>query len=186
LKFDTMLILSSVPPGRVFGLDAQTVVQILLHSIIFITLSFVIAKLLYNPVLDYIKNRNAKISGEMGRANADMAQATELQQQYEQKMKVIEEEKTEIIETARKTAMENGRVIMVNAKKEADDLLHRAKAEIDKERAQVQEEVRLHIIHVSSSMTDRFLVRGADVNSHGQLYDETLAKEEEFNWLSHS
>jgi len=183
LNAEMIFILSGVPDGRVFGLDQQTLIQIGIHAICFLILALIISWLLYKPVVSYIRARNDKISGQLGKASADMEQANELKQQYDLQIKSIEAERDEILDAARKKALEAGRQLLVNAKKEADELAAKAKAELQQERERAHGEIKLNIIHISSAMTDRFLVRGqeADTEGHSRIYDETVAGEE-FKW----
>jgi len=171
-----IMLNSETPPGRVFGLDLQTFAQVAVVLLTISILSYVMTKLMYKPVKEFIKQRNDKIKGQQNQAKSDAEKVDELKLQYEEQMKAIEIERDEIIDSARKSAIEAGRLILSDAKKDADEILSAAKSKIQQDRKNAEDELKLHITQVSSAMSQRFLVRVVGENDHSKLYDEVIAE----------
>lgn len=174
--------LGVVAEPRVFGLDLQTLVQIVLILINVGFLAFILSKLLYKPVLQILHDRRAGILASVQAAEKDKAEALKLKSQYEQMMKDIEQEKYDILDAARKQAAERSREQMAEAKSEADAVKSRALKEIELEQERAKSEMKQAVIDISSSMASKFLVRNMDEAAHEQLYNETMAELEEIAW----
>jgi len=181
LNANWLIFLAEAEP-RVFGLDAQTFWQMVPFVVNFLVLAFLLSKFLFKPVKEFMARRSERILSQMNQAKEDLENANELRDKYEQQLKGIEAERTEILEAARKTAETLRRQIVADADKEARERLDAAEADIAMKYEHAQEEMRLHIIQVSSAMTERFLLRNIGENDQNRLYDETLAELEEMAW----
>ncbi|MCL2704470.1 MAG: F0F1 ATP synthase subunit B [Defluviitaleaceae bacterium] len=183
MRADLLLMLSGAPPeGHVFALNMQTILSFLPHLVNFALLAFILTKLLYKPVKEMLHKRAERVLDQLNNARDEMEKATELKLQYEQRLKDIEAERDGIIDSARKTATDTSKSILADAKKESDEILARAKVNIELERERAKEELRLHIIQVSSAMTEKFLVRSIAAVDHDRMFDETMAELEEMAW----
>jgi F-type H+-transporting ATPase subunit b len=175
-------LLSSEIPGRLFGLDAQTVRQIIAQSINLVVLAFVLSKLLYKPVREMLLQRTARIRDQLNDAEKEKASALELKAEYESYMKNVEREKDEILDAARKLATEKSNEQLASARTEADATKTRAFREIEMEQERVRDEMKQAVINVSSAMVAKFLTRTIDAAEHDRLFDETMAELEEIPW----
>jgi len=171
-----IMLTTDLPQGRVFALDGQTFTQVAVVLLTLIPLSFILTKLMYKPVKEFIKQRNDKIAGQLNQAKSDTDKAEELKLQYEEEIKTIEAERDEIIDSARKKAADAGKLILSDAKKEADALIAAAKDKIQQDRKNAEKELKLNIMQVSSAMSQRFLVRVINEDDASKLYDEVIAK----------
>ena len=104
--------------GYVIILNQQTVIQVIIQLINTAILCFILSKLLYQPVLKFLNARKEKISSQIDKTEADMAQAQALKKEYEEKLKNIESERTAILQEARTTALKNSQIIISDAKTE--------------------------------------------------------------------
>ena len=176
--------LQTVPEGRVFALDAQMFfsVGIILFNVILlaVALSFI----LYKPVREFMRKRTERIEAQFSLAANDVLKANELKAQYEEKLKNIEVERSEILETAQKLAAEKSKQIVEEAKREANTVKERAMAEVQMERAQFKEEAKASILDLSSAMAEKFMMRAIDSETQNKLFDETIKELEETVWLS--
>ena len=177
-------LLSATPPGRVFGLDFRTLVTIGLQMLSVGFLAWMLTKLMYKPVLEFMQKRTERIQNQFHRARDEMDTAEALTAEYERKLNNIHKERDAILDEERKTAAENGRQLVAEAKKEADAMRARASAHIELEKERVQAEMRLAIIEVSAAMTAKFMARAIDKTVHDKLFDETMAELEDVVWRS--
>ena len=176
------LLLQEVPPGRLFAIDSQAFIQmgwVLLNAII---LAFILSILLYKPVLQILHDRRARILGEIQEAEKGKTEAFKLKAEYEQRMKDIEQEKYDILETARRQAEERSKERLAEARSEAEAIKTRANKEIELEQERAKSELKQAVIDVSSLMVTKFLSRNIDAETHEQLFSETMAELEEIEW----
>ena len=171
-----MFLLSAEPVPRLFGLDQQTFLQVFPHLLNFILLAILMTYILYKPVRAFLHERADRIAKELDEAEATRAAAVNLKEQYEQRLKDIEIERTAILDDARKQAMERRNRDMAETKKEMDALKVRADIEIAAELARVKDQVEQSIVELSSEMAGKLLGVSIDPGMHSRLYDEAMAE----------
>jgi len=177
-------LLESAPPGRVFGIDMQTLIGMGITFLNIAFLSFMLSYLLYKPVREFLLKRTMRIREQLQFAEQEQAKGTELKQQYEQKMKDIERERNDILDAARKQAADKTKQQLAEARSEAEATKARAFQEIELEQERVQDEMKKAIIDISSAMTAKFLSRAIDADTQEKLFNETMAELEEIAWHS--
>jgi F-type H+-transporting ATPase subunit b len=170
--------------GYVITLDKQLLIQILIQLINTGILCFVLSKLLYKPVLNFLKARKEKIAAQIDEADARLKEAEALKAQYEAKLKDIDNERNEILETARDAAKKNSRQIISDARKEADLIKNRAEKDISNEREKAKDDIKREIINVSTEMSRRFIAKQISSEEQNKLFDETIKELEELEWTS--
>ena len=158
--------------GYVIILNQQTVIQVIIQLINTAILCFILSKLLYQPVLKFLNARKEKISSQIDKTEADMAQAQALKKEYEEKLKNIESERTAILQEARTTALKNSQIIISDAKTEATAIKDRAKDDIKKQ-----------IVQVSTLMSEKFVAAKMTEDEQNKLVDETISDLEEIEWI---
>ena len=175
-------IAAEIPPGRVFGIDGQTLIHIVANVINVAVLAGILAFLLYRPVRDILKKRTGRIQDQLAQAEEELNKATELRKQYEQKMEDIEREREEILGEARKVAADSSRRLLADAKKEADLIKERANTGIEMEWARAEHDMRTAIIDVSAVMAEKFVSLAINKETHDRLFDETMSDLEGMSW----
>ncbi|MCL2857025.1 MAG: F0F1 ATP synthase subunit B [Oscillospiraceae bacterium] len=178
-----MFLLSTVPDGRVFGLDQQTLISIGINLFNVIILAVLLSWLLYNPVRKFMAARTARIASQIEGAARQAQDAEQLRVEYEQKIAEIAVEREEILEGARKMAAENAKQTLAAAKAEADGVRERAADEIEHERERVRAEMKQVIIEVSTAMTEKILVASVDDAVYERMFDATVSEMENAKWL---
>lgn len=132
--------------GYVIILNQQTVIQVIIQLINTAILCFILSKLLYQPVLKFLNARKEKISSQIDKTEADMAQAQALKKEYEEKLKNIESERTAILQEARTTALKNSQIIISDAKTEATAIKDRANLEIERAEEKAKDDIKKQIV----------------------------------------
>ena len=181
--FDASLFLLSVPDGRVFGLDQQTLIQIGINLFNIAVLAAVLSWLLYNPVRKFMGARTERIASQIEGAARQQKEAEDMRDEYEAKLAMIATEREEILENARRLAAENTKQTMAAAKAEAEGVRERAAAEIEHERERVRAEMKQVIIEVSTAMTEKILVASVDDAVYERMFAATLTEMEQAKWL---
>ena len=174
--------MSDVPPGRVFNIDSQTLVQIIANIINVGILAGFVSFLLYKPVRDILNKRTNRIQGQLMQAEEELEKATDMRRKYEQKMEEIEREREDILGEARKVAADSGRRLLAEAKKEADTIRERAAANVEMEWERAENDMRTAIIDVSAVMAEKFVSLAINKETHDRLFEETVSDLEGMTW----
>lgn len=170
--------------GYVIMLDQQTLIQVAIQLINTIILCFVLSKLLYKPVLKFLEARKARVADELDSADKKLKEADNLKQVYENKLASIEQERNEILENARISALKNSQQILAEAKKDAETLRKRAEKDIQREQEKAKDEIKKQIIEVSTMVSSKFVAAKINQDEQMQLIDDTISDLEEVKWLS--
>ena len=179
---DMFFVLQSLPPGRLFALDTQTVVQMVAVLFNAGLLAFILSKLLYKPVLQLLHDRRARIIEEIQTAEKNREDALKLKAEYELIMKNVAEERQQILDNARKQAVERTQEQLAEARTEAEIVKSRALKEISLEQERAKSEMKQTIIDVSALMASKLLIKAIDADAQEQLFNETMAELEEIAW----
>ena len=175
-------VIAEIPDGRVFGIDQQTLIQIVANVINVAALAAFLSFLLYRPVRTILQKRTSKIQGQLIQAEEELEKATELRQKYEQKMEDVEREREEILGEARKVAADSSRRLLAEAKKEADTIRDRAAANVEMEWERAESDMRTAIIDVSAVMAEKFVSLAINKETHDRLFNETISDLEGMTW----
>jgi len=173
---------AELPPGRVFGIDQTTLINIIANLINVAVLAAFLTYLLYKPVRNILNKRTNKIQGQLIQAEEELEKATELRRSYEQKLEEIEREREEILSEARKIAADSSRRMLAEAKKEADTIKERAAANVEMEWERAENNMRTAIIDVSAVMAEKFVSLAINKETHDKLFEETISDLEGMTW----
>jgi len=173
---------AELPPGRVFDIDQQTLIQIVLNIINVAALAGVLAFLLYRPVRNVLNKRSTKIQGQLMQAEEELEKATDLRHKYEQKMEEVEREREEILGEARKVAADSSRRLLAEAKKEAETIRERAAANVEMEWERAENDMRTAIIDVSAVIAEKFVTLAINKETHDKLFEESISNLEGMKW----
>lgn len=169
-------ILDAAVDGRVFGIDQQTLIQVGVQLVNLVILAFFMSKILYKPVRNYMLKRAERIRTQSETAARDMAEASELKRQYEIKLREVESEKAEIIETARRDAKDDGAKIRAEAQREASASRARAQQDVRTEWERAEQTMKQTIIEVSSVMAEKYVAQAMDDKTRERLFAEAMAE----------
>jgi len=176
------LLPSGIPSGRVFGLDLQTLISIGVHLCNLALLAFIMSRLLYVPVREFLYKRTARIREQMARAKEEKDKAEDLQHQYEEKIRHIEQERDALLAEAQKLVARDREQLLAEARIDADVIRAAAAEEIELEKSRVQEEMKQVIFDVSSTMAEKLIAVSLDESAHERLFDQTIAELEDISW----
>ncbi|MBQ6554382.1 MAG: F0F1 ATP synthase subunit B [Firmicutes bacterium] len=168
--------------GYVITLDSQFVFSILVQLINTCIMCFVLAKLLYNPVLDFLNARKERIASQLTESQKALNEANTLKMQYELKLEDIEHERSEILESARSAANKNSQQIITQAKEEAEAIKNRALLDIEREREKAKDEVKKQIIQVSAAVSEKFISAKMTDAEQEKLVEDTIRDLEGVTW----
>ena len=164
---------------RLFNLDFQLLHDTILMAISVFVLFTVMSYNLFEPVRKMLKGRQEKIKTELESAASDQAEAAELRQQYEEKLKNVDKEAEVILSEARTKALRNENRIIGEAKEEAARIIRRAN-ELEKKR--VMDEMKQEMIEIASMMAGKVVAASIDTTIQDALVEETLKEMGDTTW----
>lgn len=170
--------------GRIFGLDAQLLADILIQAIaIFILFAF-LSYVLFEPVKKVLNNRTERIKNDIECAKQDKEEASKMKEAYDSKLQAADTEVQEILSEARKKAKKRESDIVEEANEEAARVRNRASQEIELEKAKAQDEIRQEIIQVATAMASKIVTVSLTEEQQNALLEETLKEIGDDTWLS--
>lgn len=170
--------------GRIFGLDAQLLFDILIQGFAVFLLFIFVGFLLIDPVRKKLEDRQNKIANDIASAAKDKEDAAKLKEEYDAKLKAADSEVSDILSAARKKALKNEESIVAEAKEEAARIIKGANQEAELEKNKVKDEVKQEIIQVATAMAGKFVESSLDADKQAALIDETLKEMGDETWLS--
>ena len=169
---------------RLIGFDFQLLSEAFWTAINIFILFAGLSYLLFNPVRDVLEKRKQKIAEELATAADDMKSANALKEEYEAKLKNVNKEAEDILEAARKKAMNRETEILDEARAEASRIVERANREIELERKKAIDSLKQDVVNIAALMAQKAVGSSIDIKIQNALIDETLKEMGESTWQS--
>jgi F-type H+-transporting ATPase subunit b len=96
-------------------------------------LFLILRKILFKPVTKFMDDRTKKIQDSLDQAEKERNLSKGLLQQYEDQLKRVEDEASEIIRAAKELAQSEADRIIAEGKSQADQILEKARKQIEAE-----------------------------------------------------
>lgn len=167
-----MLKLGLVEPSWTF------VFQILNTFILYLILK----KFLFKPVTEFMESRENKIVETINDAENKNKEAEDIKAQYLTKIKGAEEEGRQIVRDAAKRAEERASGIIKAAEKEAGQIKERAKVDIDREREKAINSLKDDIAAIAMLAASKVVEKDLDAKSHQDLVRNFIEEVGETRW----
>lgn len=184
LLASTGVLEASGMAGRIFGLDAQMLVDACILALAVLALFTLMSYLLWNPAREMLRKRQEKIQSEMDFAATEKADAIAYKAEYDSKLKAVNKEAEEILSQTRKKALKKETEIVDEAKAEATRIIDRANKEAELEKSKIKDEVKQEMISVAQVMAGKIISTSIDANEHAKLIEDTLTEMGDDTWQS--
>ncbi|MFV0440745.1 MAG: F0F1 ATP synthase subunit B [Lachnospirales bacterium] len=168
--------------GNIVNFDMMMVKQMVLLLISDLVIIFILGKLLYNPVKDFLRKRTERIANDIDKSEKALSDANALKAEYEAKLKDIDKEKADILEKARKLASDKEKDIIDLAKDEANVIKNRAMLDIKREEDKARDDMKSSIIEISTLMASRYVATNLTEDNQNKLLDEVIDSLGEVKW----
>ncbi|SHJ65661.1 F0F1 ATP synthase subunit B [Paramaledivibacter caminithermalis] len=147
-----------------------------------IILFFILKKLLFKPVSEFMEKRRAEIEGSINEAQAKNEEAEKYKAEYIKKLEASEEEGRQIVKEAAKRAEERANEIIKAAHKEAEEIKQRANLEIERERKKAINALKDDIASIAMLAASKVIEEGIDENKHNTLVRKFIDEVGEARW----
>lgn len=177
-----VFLAQSIPDGRVFALDRQTLISMGIMVLNGIILAVALYFILYKPVTEFLQKRSERIRNSIEEASSTMAKARELINEYESKVSNIDKEYERVLQEARIKAYDERKIIIAEAHEEAERIKKRSESIIDAERERMRLETRPYIIELATLIAENYITRNIEKEEQERLFESALAELEEAQW----
>ena len=167
---------------RLIGFDPQLLHDAVLTGINIFILFFALSYLLFNPAREVLEKRRKKIADELAQAASDQTDAAAMKAEYEAKLKDVNKEAENILETARRKAKAREEEMLNEAKAEAARIIERANREIELEKKKALDDMKQEVVNIAALMAQKAVSGSIDVKIQDALIDETLKEMGESTW----
>ena len=130
---------------------------ILAAGIVFLFTLWALNKLLFKPLLDVLDQRRSLTVETREETSRKTEYREALFQEYLEKIKREKQKEYQLAEAVRKETMEERRRRISGARSEAESLMNRAKAEVDKEVESVKQELKGDAEEMAEIIANRVL-----------------------------
>jgi F-type H+-transporting ATPase subunit b len=137
-------------------------------------LYFVLRKVLFKPVTEFMENRTQSIKNSIDEAEKQKAEAIELKRSYEEQIAHAKEDAEKIIREARAKAETEHDKIVAQARTEAEALMIRAREDIENERRQMISELRAQVAGLALAAASRVIEVNLDTEKNRALVDKFI------------
>lgn len=137
-------------------------------------LYFVLRKVLFKPVTEFMENRTQTIKNSIDDAEKQKAEAMELKRSYEEQIAHAKEDAEKIIREARVKAETEHDQIVTQARSEAEALMTRAMEDIENERRQMISELRAQVAGLALAAASRVIEVNLDTEKNRVLVDKFI------------
>lgn len=170
--------------SRLFGLDAQLLMDACITALAVFVLFLFLSKLLFNPARELLQKRQSKITEDLETAEKAKEDSIQIKKEYEEKLKGVHKEAEGILSDTRKKALLQEKEIVEEAKEEAHRIRVRADKDIELEKNKVKDEVKQEMIAIASAMAGKIVATSISEQQQDALIDETLKEMGDSTWQS--
>ena len=169
--------------GRLFGLDAQLLFDIIVMMVFIFLLYLILSKLFFNPVRTFLEKRQEGIDKDVEDAKAADAKVAELKAIYEEKLKVVNKEAESLMSVSRRQALKSQETIVAEAKEKAAARLLDAQREVLEEKQQVKTQMKQETAEIAGLLASGF-VTCDDPFKQAVLVEEAIKEKGGDAWYS--
>ena len=147
----------------------------------FAILLFLLTKLLFRPLTDFLDKRSGEISGNLADARRTRKEADEILESYQDKIRRLGREAEEIKLQARNEGLKEREKILARAKEESDKIVARGEEELRATGRKVSEELKAEAVDISLQAARKFLRREIDEDEGREFIAQSLKELEKSN-----
>ncbi|MBE7069625.1 MAG: F0F1 ATP synthase subunit B [Ruminococcaceae bacterium] len=139
-----------------------------------VILFLILKKLLFKPVKKIVDKRQKELEAEYRKAEKTQAEADAIKAEWEGKMATAEAEADKIISDAVERADSRNEVMLYESREKADQIIRKAKADIERERKDARETIKKEIVDVSEALSEQIIGREINMDDHRDLIDRAI------------
>lgn len=139
-----------------------------------LVLFFFLRKFLFKPIMKFMDDRTKSIEDSIADAEKQKADALEMKTSYEAQLKNAKSESKEIINSAVTKAAALQETMAAEAQQQAEEILAKAREEIQLEREQMLKGVRSEVASLALAAASKVLEANMNTESNRVLIDKFI------------
>jgi F-type H+-transporting ATPase subunit b len=159
---------------RMLDLSHENITTAIATVINLLILYFILRKVLFKRVTQFMENRTNSIKEAMDNAEKSNAEAASLKLQYEEQLRSAKEEADRILNDARIRAGKEYEALIGNAKKDAESILVKAREEIEREREQMIKDIRGQVAGLAIIVASKVMEANMDNEKNKALAEKFI------------
>jgi len=153
------------------GINMPTLLAQIINFVILFGLLYLVA---YKPLMRMFDERSKRVRRAMEQTEDIKQQAAHAEEETKKQIEAASKQGQEIITRAVKTGEEAGQEALQEARREAESLIVRVRAEIQRERDEVIDELHREFADLTIMAAGKVIDRSLDKEAHRQLIDDVL------------
>jgi F-type H+-transporting ATPase subunit b len=153
--------------------------QLLAHAISFVIFLFLVRGAFNAIIFPPMRERRERIRAEFERIEREKAEVQKIRQEYEAHLKKLDAESRQRIQEAVAEGQRVAGEIREASRKEAQEMITRARQEIGIERDKAQATLRNEVVDLAVEIAGKVIREELTAEKHRKLVDEFLAEVEE-------
>lgn len=142
--------------------------------LVFLVVMFLLGKFAWRPLLGALAERENRITGALQEAERAREEAKKMAADFDAKVREAQREASRITEEARTNGERLATEIESAARKRADQMVERARAEIQMAQRQAVEEVRRTSVELALAATEEVLKKNVDDGENRRLASNVI------------
>lgn len=149
---------------------------LILQIISFLILMFILTKVFYRPLLNFLDQRGQYVKDEIEKAEKERTKAEGRFKQAEENLREAQKQVLEWKDFAKKEIEEGRKVFLQRVKKEKEQILDEAKEEINRKIVKTGEELKKEASSISLAIAEKILRREINKRDKERLVAEGIEK----------
>jgi len=160
------------------GISLPTLIAQIVNFIILFGLLYLVA---YRPIMRMLDERSRKIKDSIEQTEYIKEQAARAEEEAEKRIAEASQEGQEMVARAVRTGEEVRQKAEQEARTDAEALISRARAEIQRERDEAIDDVRKAFADLTIKAAEKVIDRSLDKEAHREIIDKVLEESTAFN-----
>ena len=150
--------------------------QVVISLANLVILFLILKKFLFEPVKKIKAQRENEIETQYKKAEKASKEAADLKAGWEDKITTADQKADEIISEAVERANERNEIMLYESREKADQIIRKAKADIERDRREARETIKKEIVDVSQVISEQIIGREINMDDHRDLIDDAIDK----------
>lgn len=150
--------------------------QVVISLANLVILFLILKKFLFEPVKKIKAQRENEIETQYKKAEKARKEADDLKAGWEDKITTADQKADEIISEAVERANERNEIMLYESREKADQIIRKAKADIERDRREARETIKKEIVDVSQVISEQIIGREINMDDHRDIIDDAIDK----------
>jgi F-type H+-transporting ATPase subunit b len=139
-----------------------------------VVLYFILKKLLFKPVSEFMEKRANSIREAIDKAESDKLEALEMKNKYDKELKDVKDKAQKIIMEAQEKAQLEYEKIIQKARDEAEKIMEEADREVERQRIENIKNVREEIVNLALEAASKVIECNMDTKENRELVNRFI------------